>query len=225
MATFREFRDSFPDSSNDKGERFEIFLCEWFLKHHPVYKNKFKKIWRFTEWPNRWSGVDIGTDLVAQDSEGKICAIQAKFYREQSSIPKGDVDSFLADSARDIVDYRLLIATTDRIGINATNAIEGQAIPVKLFLLNDFINSPIEWPTSLEMLSEGKGRDPHEARPHQQEAIDAVCSKLEGRGQLLMACGTGKTLLGKGLQSNSMPKQYLCCYRHFYCYLKRLPIG
>lgn len=197
MATFQEFRDSFPDGSNDKGERFEIFLCEWFLKHHPVYKNKFRKVWRFTDWPRRWIPRDIGTDIIAEDSEGKICAIQAKCYREQNWIPKGHVDSFLADSARKIVDYRLLIAATDRIGINAENVIEGQAIPVQLFLLNDFINSPIEWPTSLEALSEGKRRDPYEARPHQQEAIEAVCSKLDDRGQLLMACGTGKTLTGQ----------------------------
>jgi predicted helicase len=194
MATFEQFRRSFPEDNVEKGERFEVFLCEWFLKFHPIYKNHFKKVWRFAEWPERWSYTDIGTDLIAEDVHGKICAIQAKCYKEENSIPKGDVDSFLADSARDIIDYRLLIATTDRIGINATNAIDGQSIPVQLFLLNDFLTSPMDWPKSYGNLDEYRPREPHNARPHQLAAINDVTEKLIGRGQLIMACGTGKTL-------------------------------
>jgi superfamily II DNA or RNA helicase len=197
MPSFEQFRSTFPEDSGDKGDRFEVFLCEWFLKNHPTYKNLFRKVWRFTEWPKRWSPTDIGTDLIAEDVHGKICAIQAKFYRQENSIPKGHVDSFLADSAREIVDYRLLIATTDRIGINAINAIEGQAIPVSLFLLNDFIDSPVDWPSSADNFNELKPREPHKPRPHQIAAIDDVCKKLNGRGQLIMACGTGKTLTGQ----------------------------
>ena len=197
MATFDQFRDSFPEDNDVKGKRFETFLCHWLLKEHPVYKNKFRKVWHFEDWPKRWSPRDIGTDLIAEDTEGKICAIQAKFYRAENYIPKGHVDSFLADSSRDVVDYRLLIATTDRIGINATNAIEGQAIPVQMFLLSDFLSAPLSWPNGSDSFKELKAREPHEPRPHQQAAIDDVCEKLNGRGQLIMACGTGKTLTGQ----------------------------
>ena len=197
LATFEEFRASFPEDNDVKGKRFETFLCHWLLKEHPVYKNKFRKVWHFEDWPKRWSPRDIGTDLIAEDTEGKICAIQAKFYRAENYIPKGHVDSFLADSSRDIVDYRLLIATTDRIGINATNAIEGQAIPVQMFLLSDFLSAPLSWPNGSDSFKELKAREPHEPRPHQQAAIDDVCEKLNGRGQLIMACGTGKTLTGQ----------------------------
>ncbi|MDB2707246.1 Helicase associated domain protein [Pseudomonadales bacterium] len=197
MATFEQFRDSFPVDNDVKGKRFETFLCHWLLKEHPVYKNKFRKVWHFEDWPKRWSPRDIGTDLIAEDTEGKICAIQAKFYRAENYIPKGHVDSFLADSSRDVVDYRLLIATTDRIGINATNAIEGQAIPVQMFLLSDFLSAPLSWPNGSDSFKELKAREPHEPRPHQQAAIDDVCEKLNGRGQLIMACGTGKTLTGQ----------------------------
>ena len=129
MATFNEFRNSFPESSNDKGERFEIFLSEWMFKHHPVLSSQFRKVWRFSEWPGAWSQKDLGTDLIAEDQHGKICAIQAKFYKEKNSIPKGHIDSFLSDSNRKVVDYRLLIATTDNLGPNAIKTIEGQDLP------------------------------------------------------------------------------------------------
>ena len=197
MATFEKFRATFPEDEHVKGKRFETFLCHWLLKKHPVYKNKFRKVWHFEDWPKRWSPRDIGTDLIAEDTEGKICAIQAKFYRAENYIPKGHVDSFLADSSREIVDYRLLIATTDRIGINAKNAIEGQAIPVQMFLLTDFLSSPLSWPSKAERFEELKAREAHDPKPHQYAAIDDVCAKLKGRGQLIMACGTGKTLTGQ----------------------------
>ncbi len=45
MATFEEFRATFPEDSHVKGERFEIFLCEWFLKTHTTYKSLFTEDW------------------------------------------------------------------------------------------------------------------------------------------------------------------------------------
>ena len=130
MATFEQFRSTFPEDSNEKGKAFEVFLAEWMFKNHPVLSSQFKKVWRFSDWPKAWSGRDIGTDLIAEDYNGKICAIQAKFYKESNSIPKGDVDSFLSDSARKVIDYRYLIATTDLIGLNASLTIHGQEKPV-----------------------------------------------------------------------------------------------
>ncbi len=196
MATFTEFRNSFPESSNEKGERFEIFLSEWMFKHHPALSSQYKKVWRFSEWPGAWSQKDLGTDLIAEDQHGKICAIQAKFYKEKNSIPKSHIDSFLSDSNREGVDYRLLIATTDNLGPNARKTIEGQEKEVQTFLLHHFLE-PFEWPESIDSLEDYQPRQPHQPRPHQQAAIDDVCAKIEGRGQLLMACGTGKTLTGQ----------------------------
>lgn len=196
MATFEKFRSTFPENSNEKGEAFEVFLAEWMFKNHPSLASQFKKVWRFSDWPNAWSHQDLGTDLIAEDQHGKICAIQAKFYKETSSIPKSHIDSFLSDSNRPEVDYRLLIATTDGLGSNAIKTIEGQEKEVQSFLLHNFLE-PFDWPESLDSLETYKPRKPHKPRPHQQAAIDDVCKHINGRGQLLMACGTGKTLTGQ----------------------------
>jgi len=104
MATFEQFRSSFPDNNNEKGELFEVFLTEWMFKHHPALSSQFKRVWRFSDWPGAWSQKDLGTDLIAEDQHGKICAIQAKFYKEKNSIPKSHIDSFLSDSNRKGID-------------------------------------------------------------------------------------------------------------------------
>lgn len=195
MATFEQLRASFPEDSQEKGKEFEDFLL-WFFRNHPEYKTRFRKVWHFRDWQGKWSRKDIGTDLIAEDVHGKICAIQAKCYKAENQIPKGDVDSFLSDSARAEVDYRLLIATTDKVGLNATVTIEGQEKPVQTFLLADFLK-PFKWPRSIKALKSYKPRKPHTPRPHQRAAINEVCKNIDGRGQLIMACGTGKTLTGQ----------------------------
>ena len=98
MATFEQFRSTFPEDSNEKGEAFEVFLAEWLFKNHPVLSSQFKKVCLFSDWPKAWSSTDIGTDLIAEDQHGKICnqASSAK----TSTIPKSDIDSFLSDTNR-----------------------------------------------------------------------------------------------------------------------------
>ena len=56
---------------------------------------------------------------------------------------------------------------------------------------------PFDWPESLEALDNYTPRKPHNPRPHQLKAIEDVTSKIQSRGQLIMACGTGKTLTGQ----------------------------
>ena len=62
-------------------------------------------------WPGktRMDGADTGIDLVAQQTDGSLCAIQCKFYKGQ--VDTGDVDSFLAASSRKEFQSRVLIHT------------------------------------------------------------------------------------------------------------------
>ena len=70
------------------------------------------------DWPGRW-GPDAGIDLIAVDKEGKIWAIQAKYYDEIYRIKKEDVNSFISESGNDQIDCRLLIATTDKVRVHS----------------------------------------------------------------------------------------------------------
>jgi superfamily II DNA or RNA helicase len=74
---------------------------------------------------------------------------------------------------------------------------EGQEKPVVRYLLSDFEKASVDYPESLAALAKGKRKAPPQPRPYQIEAIDNVAMGFEttDRGQLLMACGTGKTLV------------------------------
>ena len=93
-------------------------------------------MWLWKEWPGRW-GADAGIDLVAEEHGGRLWAIQAKAYHPAYSITKADVDTFLSESARSEFAFRLLIATTDRIGKTAERTLQAQEKPASRLLLAD----------------------------------------------------------------------------------------
>ena len=193
MAVFTEFesrlRAAFPD---DFGQRFES-VAKWFLETDPRFASQLERVWLWDEWPGRW-GPDDGIDLVAETVDGKTWAVQAKCYDEQYSVTKSDVDSFLAASGRTEFDHRLLISTSDRLASKADSTIRHAEKSVSTLRRKDLIDAPVVWPDDPADLSGGGPREPLSPRPHQQAAIDDVAAGLVERGQLLMACGTGKTL-------------------------------
>ena len=80
-----------PDPGR-RGKQFER-ICQWFLTHDPVYASELRHVWLWDEWPGRW-GADAGIDVVAEDRNGRLWAIQAKAYDEATWITKRDVDTF-----------------------------------------------------------------------------------------------------------------------------------
>ena len=176
------------------GHDFE-WLCKWYLENAPIYRGQFHKVWRWNEWPGRW-GRDCGIDLVAETHDGENYAVQCKAVSPDHSVTKAEVDSFLSESSRREIDYRLLIATTDSIGANAMRVIESQATHASVVLRGELVSAELEWPTAIGANAPKPAR--WKPRPHQQKAIKDVLSGFEehDRGRLIMACGTGKTLTG-----------------------------
>ncbi len=132
---------------------------------------------------------------MAEARSGQLWAIQAKAYDPAYSVTKADVDTFLSESARPEFGFRLLIATTDRIGKIAERTLQAQEKPASRLLLADLQRAEISWPRSPSDLQPVKPR-PKRPRDYQREAITAVTRGVESadRGQMIMACGTGKTL-------------------------------
>lgn len=91
---------------------------KWFLENDPVWKSKVDKDWMWEDYPYRW-GKDCGIDLVFRDKNNETWAVQAKCYYREYPVTKTDVDSFLSESNRPLIQRRLLIATTDNLGPNA----------------------------------------------------------------------------------------------------------
>jgi predicted helicase len=191
-----------------RGKEFE-HICKWFLTNDPVYSADLRRVWLWDEWPGRW-GADAGIDLVAEDHQGQLWAIQAKAYDTATTITKRDVDTFLAESGRPQFAFRLLIATTDLIGRTAKRTIEGQEKHASVALRGDLEAAKVNWPASPSNLQASK-HPPKRPRAHQREAINKVVKGFEAgdRGQLIMACGIGKTLTALFVQENLAAKRTL----------------
>jgi superfamily II DNA or RNA helicase len=191
------FSDLFARLDTDprvRGKQFE-HVCKWFLTNDPMYKHELRRVWLWHEWPGRW-GIDAGIDLVAEDRNGRLWSIQAKAYDPTYRVTKRDVNKFLAESGREVFTYRMLIATTNLIDRIGERTIQDQEKRVTFFRLNDLQAAEVDWPRSPEDLRPVRPRKPARPRKHQREAIAKVLKGFEcaDHGQLIMACGTGKTL-------------------------------
>lgn len=193
-------------SQKDKGTQFERLMRSWLLSD-PRYSN-LTDVWMWEKFPSKadFGGKDTGIDLVARTDTGDYWAIQCKCYKEDATIDKPAVDSFLATSSRTFKDVdtlqttsfarRVWISTTNHWGTNAEEAIQNQNPPVNRVSLVDLQNSPVDWKLLLDGL---KGKDAmlpgKQPREHQLRAMSAAHTYFEthDRGKLIMACGTGKT--------------------------------
>jgi predicted helicase len=200
MATLHEVIEAFrtEPTNSERGTKFEQLMVRYF-QLDPMLAQQYPQVWRWIDWPDREGKPDTGIDLVAQDRDGECTAIQCKFYEPTHSLAKADIDSFFTASGKKPFTNRIIISTTDRWSKNAEDALDGQSIPVQRIGLAEIAEARIDWDIAwpsgqLEVnLSPAK---PHEARPHQQQAIDAVFNGFavgNDRGKLVMACGTGKT--------------------------------
>ncbi len=179
-------------SPQAREHEFEL-LCKWFLENDPLYEAQLDKVWLWDEWPGRW-GPDTGIDLVAKTKTGELWAIQAKAYGADQTVTKAHIDSFLSESSRDGFTFRLLIATTDHLSTNARRTLAGQKVPAQALMRSQLLDRNLDWPSKLG--EKPKRRKPYAPRPHQKRSIKAVVKGFEtsNRGQMNMACGTGKTL-------------------------------
>jgi predicted helicase len=180
---------------NIRGRQFEL-LCRWYLRNAPEYRSRFKEVWLWKDWPGAWAA-DAGIDVVANQHDGSLWAVQAKAYDQTYAIKKADVDSFLSESNRPEFSYRLLIATTDRIGATARRTLDSQSVPVGYLLRSQLELAQVQWPSSPKVIRPHRPK-PKQPFPHVRKAIRATVNGFSQaeRGQLIMACGTGKTLVG-----------------------------
>lgn len=186
-----------------QGRRFER-LVEAALRAHPgeYGRERFAEVWLWSEWPERVArgyGQDIGIDIVARQTPaygGGLCAVQCKFYG--SEVPTGGVDKFLAASGTADFASRLLVATApvSKQGINKIRKAEPRCEVLSTSEMDHWVDDWREFvdtPDRLEIPPAPK----HDLYPFQREAVDRIAEGFEeaDRGQLILPCGTGKSLV------------------------------
>jgi superfamily II DNA or RNA helicase len=203
---FTSLLSSLSPDAHIRGKQFER-VAKWWLTQDPIRSLDVKQAWLWDEWPER-SGPDIGIDIVAEMFDGTLCAIQAKCFDENRDIPKSELDSFVSAASHRTFQHRWLIATTDRLSANARRMLDDQH--VTRIMRSDLEESLDTWPTSIDELNPIQ-KVKSSPRPHQNLAINDVVKGLasSNRGQLIMACGTGKTLTALWIKETFKPKTTL----------------
>ncbi|MFC1662488.1 Helicase associated domain protein, partial [Gemmatimonadota bacterium] len=149
----------------------------------------------WSEFPRDW-GPDTGIDLVCEPVEGALWAVQAKAYPEGSSVTWRDLSTFVgASAARPEVGFLLLVTTASGVSPNALRNLKASGKPFSVLTRDRLLE--LELPTDVGLKDLRPRRvERFGPREHQKEAIKGVVRgfKADDRGQLIEACGTGKTL-------------------------------
>jgi len=107
------------------------------------------------------------------------------------------VDSFISNSNQKPISKRLLITSTNKLGLNTKEKIlrQNDDRPVTTYLRTDFEKAEVDYPDHYKQLKSGKQKEKPKPHDYQRDAISDVVEKFKtaDRGQLIMACGTGKT--------------------------------
>ena len=174
------------------------------LRAHPgeYGRERFEEVWLWGEWPDREArgyGRDIGIDIVARQTPaygGGLCAIQCKFW--EKDVTTAGVDSFLGASGTADFASRLLVATAkvSKMGMAKLRKAEPRCEVLHTSEVDRWVENWrqfAETPDQLEIPPAPK----HTLHEFQREAVRAIAGKFRDaeRGQLILPCGTGKSLV------------------------------
>jgi superfamily II DNA or RNA helicase len=202
--------------------RFEQ-LCAWLLESDPAFS--ISRTYSWSQWRERRLtrddldvGIDTGIDVVAETESGELWAVQAKCYGEGNRVTTDDINSFIARSATSEFSRLLLIASTDKLAAVGRQKLLQARNPDAAFIGLAELRGleRTDWPLVGAPVRAAAVRRLNKLRPHQLAAMrdvvehgfrapgsgggsgakDFASSGID-RGQLLMACGTGKTLVGQ----------------------------
>lgn len=191
-----EYERIAPDQ-RAKGLYFERLVKRYF-ESEPTYLAEFERVWLWNEWPGRGNRPDTGIDLVAERTNGNgLAAIQCKFYAATNTVDKPAIDSFISASNRAEFTDRIVVSTTERWTKNALDTLDGLTPPIRRIGLTNLAESVIDWSSyRLTDAEHAVVKERNSLRPHQIEALQSVLDGFDehDRGQLIMACGTGKTM-------------------------------
>ena len=190
------------DSNREQGDLFERVIAN-YLRESPLYRDRITEVWQWGEWAKR-KGIDqtdVGIDLVVHTHENEYWAVQCKCYTEDHYLQKTDIDSFLSTAGQSWGGVRfslsLIIATTPRWSKHAEEALERRQPPcIRLGLTELAADEGVNWSTLLPGIRQRIEKPAkRKLKPHQSLAVNDVYAGFQksDRGQLIMACGTGKT--------------------------------
>ncbi len=187
-SVLKKIRDE-AKNKYELGTRFENLIKDYF-QTDKFYKNRFAKVWKWSEWPER-EGQDIGIDLIAEEKDGSLCAIQCKCYADDGTLDEKHVTNFLAYADGLKIKNKILAYTGDNITTHATTILKKHHC--NIISQEHLRSSSVDWSEFPKL----RVKNPYTLFPYQKLALNDVIAGFEAqdRGKMIMACGTGKTLV------------------------------
>ena len=195
----------------ERGTAFE-WLCVFYLQIEPRYRTTYKRVLHSSEFLKESSIKKIlgftqnkeeGADAIAERYDGKIDIIQCKYLDSTyKNLTKKHIESPLevakGNTAKPYVDTILMCSNAKGLTKNEDLRKRHPNIQFRAVLGGDFKELIKEDFNNIRKIIDGsipeyKSKNPFK---HQQIARDNILEhfKKENRGQIVHACGTGKTL-------------------------------
>lgn len=184
-------------NSSEKGRMFEKLMVRYF-ETNKIYKNRFTDVWLWKYYPERDGDRDTGIDIVAKEADGSKCGIQCKFYDDNTKLDLKEVKKFVAKcselDSNGNPEYKNKILVyagrADRITSEVYKHIE--KTDTALLTLSE-LRDDVDWSD----MENPRPVEPRSLRNYQKNALKNITEGFEthDRGQLRMACGTGKTIV------------------------------
>ena len=200
-ALLDEIRDT-KRSEKDLGDRFEEIVQVYF-NHDPQMQQMYGETMSWQNWVKRHnieeSKQDTGIDLVTEIREthgGGYAAIQAKCRSKETVLRREHIDSFFTKATTHKFKHLIFVDTTEKTPSKHFQEIIDKNV-ITHIRAKDLADSMVDWDSYVDR-GEKKRRKPKVPRTHQLEAVERVREGLntDDRGQIIMACGTGKTYTG-----------------------------
>mgnify|MGYP003605887940 CR=1 FL=1 len=198
LSDFAEFeaRVSALDSNKDRGDAFEIF-AEAYLATQKIALTR--EVWPFEAIPldrlrqlSLDTGRDMGVDGIYETVDGELRAYQVKFRSRRPALTWEELSTFMG--LTDQVGQRVLFTNCDTLPSlmqDRSGFVAIRGSDLDRLTVEDF-TAMREWLHSGRIELERK--QPH---PHQSEALASISTGLQShdRATVVMACGTGKSLV------------------------------
>ncbi|MYA45160.1 MAG: DEAD/DEAH box helicase, partial [Acidobacteria bacterium] len=165
------------------GDLFELLMVEFFIKDRQYAH--FKEVRRVPIEKDR------GIDIIAYDGFGEPYAIQCKCLADGTSLHyEGNVTNLWVESEVKNIKNRIIVTTGEPTKTLVKQCAE---TGVTIIRRTDLEVSKINWNIDPKKITQN---DTLPLRPYQETAYNKVIRGFQNnsRGQLIMACGTGKTL-------------------------------
>ncbi|MYB29486.1 MAG: DEAD/DEAH box helicase [Cenarchaeum sp. SB0663_bin_5] len=183
------------------GDLFELLMVEFFSKDRQYAH--FKEVRRVPIEKDR------GIDIIAYDGFGEPYAIQCKFLADGTSLHyEGNVTNLWVESEVKNIKNRIIVTTGEPTKTLVKQCAE---TGVTIIRRTDLETSKIKWDIDPKKITQNATLP---LRPYQETAYNKVIRGFQNnsRGQLIMACGTGKTLTSLRIAEEMVGKDKTVLY-------------